>query len=314
MRDWRRDEGFYRKWIKAHDASIESFRRRSERILFSSESRKSPSGLLTSYVMSWTNSATAAWLKRYSFGTSVDELRLQLFPVLATFVEARRRMTLLPEDSVNPSVWFAYPDSEVPDHYRVLRLVSLCVCLGVGPAWVGAVVDAWPGSPGGHDRLLDRLVKTALPDRVVGDTDIAKRPAYGLLASAFDTADTDEQVAIITKYLAGWYNQCRKFGWWNAHTLGNLQGSREYYGYWCFEAAAVISVLGLDVDRFDSEYLPRDLAAWRGEHPGLVGTGPLPGEVDLDAISDVLPDASPTAGAGSGAGEGSDAGSGEGVA
>ncbi|KAB1645465.1 MULTISPECIES: PoNe immunity protein domain-containing protein [unclassified Pseudoclavibacter] len=284
MRDWRRDEEFYRKAIEFDDGAEVIYRKRADQVLLPSDSRTLSSRILSSYVMSWSNSATAAWLKRYSFGISLDELRSQFFPMLATFIDARRRVSLLPEESVNASGWFPYPESALPDHYRVLRLVSLGVCLGVGPVWVEAVVGAWPGSPGGHDRLLDRLVASAVPDRQIGTVDAAKRPAYGLLASAFDTDDPDEQVAIITKYLGGWYKQCRGFGWWNAHTLINKQGSGRYSGYWCFEAAAVISVLGLDADRFDSEYLPKDLAAWRSQHPDLIGTSPSPDEVDLDSV------------------------------
>ncbi|KAB1645472.1 MULTISPECIES: PoNe immunity protein domain-containing protein [unclassified Pseudoclavibacter] len=300
MRDWRRDEEFYRKWIKADDGKAAIFKKYSNETLWPVAERKSTPLSLIADTTAWMGNVELGWLHRYSFGVDLGVLRERLFPTVAVFVEARRRVSQFTVEQMKGWSWLAHSDTGLPDYERVLRLVSLGVCLGVGPVWVGAVVEAWPGWPGGHDRLLDRLVASALPDRQIGTVDAAKRPAYGLLASAFETDVPDEQVAIITKYLDGWYKQCRKSWWWDTHSLGDLRGSGNYFGYWCFEAAAVISVLCLDADRFDSEYLPKDLAAWRSQHPDLIGTSPSPDEVDLDSVIGPLPSA---AGAGaSGAG------------
>lgn len=310
MRDRRRDQEFFRKRIKADDVLAAMGKESSDQILLPANDRKLRPLILVARSVSWMGNVELGWLHRYSFGVDLGVLRERWFPTVAVFVEARRRVSQFTIEQMQGWSWLAHSDTGLPDYERVLRLVSLGVCLGVGPVWVGAVVKAWPGWPGGHDRLLDRLVASALPDRKIGTVDAAKRPAYGLLASAFETEASDAQVAIITKYLDGWYKQCRKSWWWDTHSLGDLRGSGNYFGYWCFEAAAVISVLGLDVDRFDSEYLPKDLAAWRSEHPDLVGTGPSLDEVDLDSVIGPLPGAAAAGGAGASGVDGSGVGPG----
>ena len=53
-----------------------------------------------------------------------------------------------------------------------------------------------------------------------------------------------------------WYKKHKDAGWYNSHkSIHDV-----YYGYWSFETAAVVKIMGLDDSSFiDSNYYPKDL-------------------------------------------------------
>lgn len=59
--------------------------------------------------------------------------------------------------------------------------------------------------------------------------------------------------AFITK---DWYNNHKDAGWYNSHKSKH----DTYYGYWSFETAAVVKIMGLNESSFiDCHYYPKDL-------------------------------------------------------
>jgi hypothetical protein len=71
-------------------------------------------------------------------------------------------------------------------------------------------------------------------------------------------ASKAEQPAIIKNYLAHWYARvARKASWAGTHKPGN---GTSFTGYWCWEAAALSVVLGLDDSSYcDMKYYPKDM-------------------------------------------------------
>jgi hypothetical protein len=64
----------------------------------------------------------------------------------------------------------------------------------------------------------------------------------------------------IKKYLTNWYKNTKLHTWHNY--LNNVEklGGISYFGYWSFETAAVVAILGLDDKSFrDNPYYPKDL-------------------------------------------------------
>ncbi|HPO50451.1 MAG TPA: DUF1911 domain-containing protein, partial [Spirochaetota bacterium] len=52
-----------------------------------------------------------------------------------------------------------------------------------------------------------------------------------------------------------WYNEHKDFFWYNSH----LRKTNTYRGYWAFEVAALIKMIGLDGNIFkDLDYFPSD--------------------------------------------------------
>lgn len=53
-----------------------------------------------------------------------------------------------------------------------------------------------------------------------------------------------------------WYVNHKDAGWYNSHKIEN----NAYFGYWSFETAAVVKIMGLDDSSFrDCQYYPKDL-------------------------------------------------------
>jgi hypothetical protein len=53
-----------------------------------------------------------------------------------------------------------------------------------------------------------------------------------------------------------WYKNHKEEGWYNSH----LRKHDTYFGYWSFETAAVVKIMGLDDSSFiDCQYYPKDL-------------------------------------------------------
>ncbi len=67
-------------------------------------------------------------------------------------------------------------------------------------------------------------------------------------------APTARAEQALKEYLYLWYSQCADYAWYN--TVNNTNDA--YYGYWCFEAAALVRILGLNEDALASrEYYPK---------------------------------------------------------
>jgi hypothetical protein len=77
---------------------------------------------------------------------------------------------------------------------------------------------------------------------------------YAHLVKAFD-ASASQQVDIIKQYLTRyWYKGHAGSGWYGSHKL------RTYSGYWSFDSAAVVKILGLDPAAFEGvDYFPGDV-------------------------------------------------------
>ena len=66
----------------------------------------------------------------------------------------------------------------------------------------------------------------------------------------FNAVDKEEA---LRNYLTGWYEAHSEYAWYDAH----LKDTDTYCGYWSFESAAVVKILGLREERVKNiEYYP----------------------------------------------------------
>ena len=67
----------------------------------------------------------------------------------------------------------------------------------------------------------------------------------------------DNQKELFENYVTKlWYRKQKGCYWWGSHSRDNYN----YYGYWCFECAAVAKILGIDDSALkDFKYYPYDL-------------------------------------------------------
>lgn len=100
--------------------------------------------------------------------------------------------------------------------------------------------------------LLGHLVNCRYPDL----SKTTYMPFRGIIPKqGFDYIDSK----YIKKYLSNWYKNTKLHTWHNY--LNNVEkGGISYFGYWSFESAAVVAILGIDDSSFrDNPYYPKDL-------------------------------------------------------
>jgi hypothetical protein len=87
-----------------------------------------------------------------------------------------------------------------------------------------------------------------------------KSIAYGnhvKLEEIITSPDKTYQLEKLIQYVEEeWYPAQSDTAWYNSH----LENSETYFGYWCFECAALAVVLSLDTSKLkEIVYIPKDL-------------------------------------------------------
>ena len=126
----------------------------------------------------------------------------------------------------------------------------------------------------GHDILLDRVIASRQPNRVIGTSLLHKKP-YARLLAAID-APRKQQALLLVEFVDHWHMELARKGneelWWYSfgdpinHSIEN--GS--YFGRWCIEAAVVAKVFEIDDSLcLGHEHYPGDLLRPNGPstHP-----------------------------------------------
>lgn len=69
--------------------------------------------------------------------------------------------------------------------------------------------------------------------------------------------ETDKAETLVKEFITKeWYSGHKDCGWYDSHKNSN----NTYFGYWSFETAAVVKIMGLDDSSFrDCQYYPKDL-------------------------------------------------------
>lgn len=195
-------------------------------------------------------------IKRYSRGDALNDLRAMLPEIVDTWEWAlREELTVFTAEEMATRKGFAVNF----DFYVIcLWMMSIALCLEADDDLIARIL-AVIGNEG-----QDKLFETLVSQRVAG-----RKPAnHWLYATVYDAlihviADPTAMRTpiLLSRFLDGWYPSMKKTYWHDAH-LGKDGGG--YFGYWCFEAAAVVKLFNLD-DRSirDHRYYPKDLAAFK---------------------------------------------------
>ncbi|MDC0435496.1 DUF1911 domain-containing protein, partial [bacterium] len=161
--------------------------------------------------------------------------------------------------------------------HSVYVLLSWCVCLG---ADVGTMEKLAPSiAPSGEDRLVDIVLQRYDPAREIADESAAPK-VFGLLDQLIDTNEP-QRIKLIVKYLNTWGKSMSKLE--SYRSLGGADQARRaksnkdldkedimrpdlmgYVGWWAWEVALVVRVLGIDDSSFASHVLyPADMARYQ---------------------------------------------------
>lgn len=200
------------------------------------------------------NKALDVVVMRFSRGDALADLRGDVLALLDAREQLKARCDALPQDEQGKRV--QYERLSFDNYLDALWWLSFGVCLQMDQAYLTRVLAVIGGA--GKDALLDRIaVRIGDVGRPVGDTLLFPKQ-YGLLLQAID-APADAQPKLMKKFLDGWYKGNRTVAAWYGNHTGEDTG---YVGYWCFEAALVVRLFGIDDAAFRTHiHYPADLAA-----------------------------------------------------
>jgi hypothetical protein len=169
---------------------------------------------------------------QYSMGSSLSEMQQTLERIVDYHAKGYLRLKYSYEKSIN--------------------LISIAYCLGMdAEKWTPFIEEL--DSLGKYDRLMGVIV-TDMGMSVNIPSETSRTP-YEHLVKVFD-ASASQQVDIIKEYLkCHWYK-----GHDDSYWYGNHKDEKLYFGYWSFESAAVVKILGLDPAAFEGvDYFPIDI-------------------------------------------------------
>ena len=139
------------------------------------------------------------------------------------------------------------------DNYvLILWMLSLGILLHVKTEEFEKIVSIFD-SGSRRDHLLDLLIKQKLPQRIVSEQVLYPKE-FSFLTEFILTRD----VGLLKQRLEkNWYPAMKLTYWYENHK-NNLD---VFFGYWSFESAAFVKILGVDDSQLmDQQYYPFDLA------------------------------------------------------
>jgi hypothetical protein len=118
------------------------------------------------------------------------------------------------------------------------------------------------------DNLLEFIIRAKIPERTIIKEESYEKyfdlPEKIFVKIRQIIIENDKKIAqkLMSEYLKkDWYNNHKTQGWWGSH---KNEKQNVYYGYWSFEAAAVVKILDLDDSSFkDCQYYPADMVHWK---------------------------------------------------
>ena len=190
-------------------------------------------------------------IMRYSRGDTLTDLRGDTALLLAMREQMQKFFDALPREE--QSLREVYERLSFDSYIDWLWWLSFAVCLDMSREHVLRVLELIDNA--GQDTLLDRIAVHLGEARTVG-AKLRFPEQYGTLLQALDASSREQQAQFVKTFLDGWYEGCSEAAWCD-NDRGEDTG---YIGYWCFEAALVVKMFGIDDATFrDNPYYPVDL-------------------------------------------------------
>lgn len=193
------------------------------------------------------NANLFALIMKYSAGYDILLLRSEFEEILRSAPE------IWPDDG---SV--AMPDYLFDYYINMLWLLTWGIFLDIKDEDFATIVAVWDRS-GRKDWLIEYLISARIQGRPSAETLIFPVP-YAALKTAVEAAhggDTVRASTILKRYMEKeWYSGHKKASWYDNHK--NKHDT--FFGYWSFEAAAVVKIAGIDDSSFrEHAYYPKDM-------------------------------------------------------
>jgi len=209
--------------------------RLSESIQFTLNGKPEPSDRGSSLAQSLFNRHVLLIRCRYSLGYSLSELRGDLEESIQLFEGC----------SIDNEDFF----SSYSGYDSLLSLISIAVLLDMDEQIFIRILKHWQRYKI-EDKLIEYLISFKIPNNEISSAVLLPK-TFELLISAIEDESEKGVLVKLQQYLNEWYKNSRSCSWNNTHT------TNQYSGYWCFEAAAIAKIKGIDLsDTKFGEYFP----------------------------------------------------------
>jgi len=249
LRDKLKDTAYFDKNIKY---SIGVTEKRINK-LNSNKQLSTDSKMMNSFRI--TSNSVAVLCERYSRGDDLNEFKAHLFTALEYRQQQKHFADLLPAKEQKSRLgWEEIREDYLEDW---LDWLSYAYCLNMGQDYYQQVLTLMGNE--GLDALFDTVaVKMGRSERVVAPSLLFKK-RFGKLYKVIEAED-DKRPALMLAYLDAWY---KLIGSPDYH----LMDTDAYDGYWCWEAALIVKLYGIDDSAFiDHQYYPKDLVHWQEDN------------------------------------------------
>ncbi|MEP7196595.1 MAG: PoNe immunity protein domain-containing protein [Saprospiraceae bacterium] len=232
MRDTIKNEAYFKKSIDLTQKLIVSSRQDIINNLIKSENISGVSRFIIQIEI-------AELISMYSAGYETSQLSYKLKAIIDSNYNHNTKFT----------VQYYYDF-----HVEYYWLFSLCFLLKIDSNYFNKLLHSYD-KYNVHDYILDYIIHECDPKRVMSDNLFLPKPYLSLLEVI---REKDEKLAVkkLNNFLnKKWYQGLKKCYWYN--TEDNIHDV--YFGYWCFEAAAIAKIKNLDKGLIESKYFPGDL-------------------------------------------------------
>jgi hypothetical protein len=195
----------------------------------------------------------------YSSGSSIEELSMEIRKVIGYMDKYWKPEQTKVKAKVGKKMelWNQY---RVASYEYFLHVLSFAYLLKVPDADFQVLVDIIDRD-NISDNLYEFIIKARFPKRSLNrDEEYSHEHSvilkvYKNLRAATQQQDTAEAAKLVKRFLEkGFYHKHANF--YNKHKNQH----EVYYGYWSFESAAVVAIMGLDDSSFrENQYYPKDL-------------------------------------------------------
>lgn len=141
--------------------------------------------------------------------------------------------------------------SHKPSYTEIVRILSFAVMIEDKEKVLGFIEEN--DKEVRSDKLLCVLANEITSNRYPIASGYIVERLYAQLNTVFDSENTKQKEEALLNYIENWYENCEDASWYG--TLDNK--NNVYYGYWCFEAAALSKIYQMDTTALElNQYFP----------------------------------------------------------
>ncbi|MFN6074090.1 MAG: PoNe immunity protein domain-containing protein [Fluviicola sp.] len=252
MRDKLKDEKHFNRWVDEFHQSI-------DRVNNWISTGKTPVERINIMKRSMVQSNINIVLCKYSSNKRINELSKELIDAIKLTHESWDGFWLIKTGEPNGSI--VLNQYGLSGYDEMLWMLSLGYLLNIEETEFKKLVEVIDRD-GVKDFLFEFIIRAKLNDR----QPIAEESyqvffgipqTYQKLRQAITETDKTKAEKLVKEFITkDWYKNHKEAGWYNSHKSKH----DTYFGYWSFETAAVVKIMGLDDSSFrDCQYYSKDL-------------------------------------------------------